>query len=269
MAALPQPELPDRPVRVSVPVRVEFSGDRFLITEFTANLSEGGLFLPTEHTVEPGARGRMTFRLTQWDEPFTVEAEVVRVESPGQDTERRGLGIRFVDLDPKHLEQLRRLVDGLLGGSMVEAIRRSIRESTRNMETELRRRPTDQKVMLANCARENEIEALIRDGHPTVLQRLLKNPRLRLPHVRSIVRDPRVPTRMLLDVKKCRQWFADEEVRFLFCRHSRAPFHETRTILQTLSIPKLQILGTDMNLLPQVRLRAREILRTKRSGGRV
>ena len=47
------------------------------VDEFTANLSVGGIFLPTEHALPERARGTLTFRISQWEQPFTVEAEVV------------------------------------------------------------------------------------------------------------------------------------------------------------------------------------------------
>ena len=43
----------DRPVRVVFPIRVSFSGDTFLIKEFTANLSVGGIFLLTARMFPP------------------------------------------------------------------------------------------------------------------------------------------------------------------------------------------------------------------------
>ena len=38
----------DRPVRVDFPVLVSFSSDTYTAREFTLNLSEGGMFIPTE-----------------------------------------------------------------------------------------------------------------------------------------------------------------------------------------------------------------------------
>jgi uncharacterized protein (TIGR02266 family) len=255
-----------RPVRVSVPVRVDFEGDRFTIREFTANLSEGGIFLRTEHMVPPGRRGRLTFRLTQWDRPFTVEAEVVRVEMPdqGPDGPAPGLGIRFINLSPQDLAKIRRLVDGIRDGSVVEAIRRTVRESPKGLVQELRNIPTDQKLMLSIAANKEEIQALIRDGHSTVMLRLLENPRLTVPHVRAIVRDTRMETRVMLEIRKHQKWMSDEEVRYWFCRNPRSPFHEVQPLLPTLSIPHLQHMARDANVRPQVRTAAREAVSKRR-----
>ena len=139
-------ELTDRPVRVSVPVRVTFSGNAFLIKEFTANLSVGGIFLQTDNVVETGVEGQLTFRGSQWERPFTIRAVVVRVVPPDSGSKLTpGLGLQFLDIDDASHKSLQRLVDGIQDGSVVEAIRRSIREGTsRNLLEEIRRRPIDQ-----------------------------------------------------------------------------------------------------------------------------
>jgi len=255
-----------RPVRVSVPVRVDFRSERFRIQEFTANLSEGGIFLLTEHTVPIGASGRLTFRISPWDPAFTVEAEVVRAVLPDGPPEDgpAGLGIRFRNLSDADRNSLQRIVEGVQDGSVVEAIRRSLRESPHGLEQELRRRSVDQKMMLAICAKLEEIDVLIRDGNPSVLQRLLENPRIGIQHVRAIVRDPRVPAPLLLHIKRQPAWFRDEEVRWSFCRHPKAPFLEARRVLESLSVPRLQQIAADGHVRMNVRGLARDILARKR-----
>lgn len=254
-----------RPVRVSVPIRVDFEGERFTIREFTANLSEGGIFLRTDVVVLPGTRGRLTFRLTQWDRPFTVEAEVVRTVMPteGDQAPEPGLGIKFLNVPDEDLRKLRRLVDGIQDGSVVESIRRAVRESPKDLLHELRTLPTDQKLMLSISANKEEIDALIKDGHSSVMLRLLENPRLNVVHVRAIARDPRMETRVMLEIRKRQRWMSDEEIRYWFCRNPRSPMHEVQPVLPTLSVPHLQQMARDTNVRPPVRVKAREALSRK------
>lgn len=259
------PKATPRPIRISIPARVEFEGERFTISEFTSNVSEGGVFLLTEHMVPPGTRGRLTFRISQWDPPFTVEAEVVRVVAPERDDQelQPGLGIRFIQLEEPDRRRIERLIEGVCSGSVIETIRRSILEVGRTLETELRHRPTDQKLMLAIGATGKEIEALIRDGQPAVMQRLLDNPRLQVGHVRRIVADPRMPVRVLLDVQRQQRWFRDDEIRTSFCRHPGAPFENVRTVLPTLSVAGLRQIVGGGTVAKRVRDLAREIVRRK------
>ena len=50
-----------RPVRVVFPVEVCFAGETFQINEFTANLSVGGIFQPTDRLVPSRTQGTLTF----------------------------------------------------------------------------------------------------------------------------------------------------------------------------------------------------------------
>lgn len=268
MSARPEPEYRPRPTRVTVPVRVEFAAERFAVRELTLNLSESGVFVPTEHMLPPGTTGALVFRTTPWDPPFTVRGEVVRIVLPdGPDEDGPpGLGIRFVELADDDRGRLQRLVDGVRDGSVVESIRRSLRESPLGLDQELRRRTPDQKMLLAVCARGEEIDALLRDGNPSVLQRLLENPRIQIQHVRALVRDPRMPTRLLLDVRRKARWFRDDEVRWSFCRHPKAPFHDVQHVLTSLAVPRLQQIVIDTHVRPNVRNKAKDVLKRKRGG---
>jgi uncharacterized protein (TIGR02266 family) len=255
-------EIP-RPVRVVFPVQVAFSGATFKISEFTANLSVGGIFLLTDHDVAPGTRGTLTFRISQWEDPFTVDAEVVRVD-PGDDARPAGLGIQFLDLGPTEIRRLRRLVDGIRDGSVSEAIRRSIREEKRDLLEDLRRRPMDQKVIFALSAERKEIDALIRDGVPAVVIRLLDNPRLTAVQVKQVLRDPRMNTRILIAVRREHKWMNDEENRFLFCIHPHAPLQDALNLLNQLSVERLKAIQANGALKQQLRGKAGLLLTQKR-----
>jgi len=252
-----------RPVRVVFPVEVAFEAATFKLREFTANLSVGGIFLPTDHAVPPGTRGSLTFRISQWEDPFTVQAEVVRVHPPGQDEEVvEGLGIQFIDLTPLDRRRLERLVSGLRDGSVVEAIRRSIRETGRDLLQELRRRSADQKVMFALVANGLEIDALIRDGQPAAIQRLFDNPRLTEAHIKKLLRDPRVMLRALMALERntrWKTWSRDVEVRTLFCMHPRSPLASALRMLQGLPRPNLEAIQQNNNVRPQVRNKAKQL----------
>jgi uncharacterized protein (TIGR02266 family) len=252
----------ERPVRVRFPAEVEFAGERFKVKEFTANLSVGGIFLPTEYAIPPGTQGKLTFRISQWDNPFTLEAEVVHIFPPGNETydQRPGVGIRFLNLTKTDRDRLERLVEGVIDGSVAEAIRRAIREEGTDMERELRKRPMDQKLILAFQARAHEIDAVIRDGNPVVILRLMDNPRVKIPHVRSIARNTRMTPTIMLAIRKNDEWMKDEETKYLFCKHPRSPIQEVQAFLPTLPRHRLQQLVQDVNLQPLVRKKVEAIL---------
>ena len=257
-----------RPVRVVVPVLVSFASDSYTVRDFTVNLSEGGIFLQTERVCPPATRGSLKFRASQFEEPFTLRAEVVRVVPPGEEADGQpcGMGIRFLNVSEKDLNRLRRLVEGVRDGSVVEAIRRSVRESTRTILDELRRRPADQKMMLAFAAKGEEITALIRDGNPSVVIRLLDNPRMMISHVRTLLREKGLPSRVLSAVKRNDKCLVDEEARWLFCSHPRALLTEAMEQLPLLPVDRLRQLSGNPVIRQQIRIRAKALAMARGSG---
>jgi uncharacterized protein (TIGR02266 family) len=258
-----------RPVRVDVPALVSFAAESYTVREFALNLSEGGIFLPTDRICEPGTRGTIKFRVTQFESPFTLQAEVVRVVRPGEAPtgQEAGLGIRFLDVDEKNRERLRRLVERVRDGSIVETIRRSIREGDHTILEELRRRPIDQKMMLAVSAQGEEITALIQDGNASVAMRLLENPRLTASHVTRLLGSKALPPRVLDAVRDHRRrWMANEDVRWAFCCHPKASLAAVLDLLPGLPTPRLRRLAEDKLVRREIHDRARSLAARRAAG---
>ena len=254
-----------RPVRVAFPVQVRFEGADFSVDEFTANLSVGGIFLPAFVHIPVRTHGSLTFRLSQWEEPFTVQAEVVWTTPPDQALPDRpaGVGLMFIDLTEDHRRRLEKLVSGIRDGSVTEAIRRSLTRPGTSLLQELRKRPTDQKVMFALAAQNTEIDALIQDGTTAAILRLLSNPRLGLRHVRKILRDPRTQVNVLLEIHKTAQWMGDGEVRLLFCQHPMTPLQKVRELLPRLSPASLKKVAGNRCLRQPVQDQANRLLKSR------
>ena len=264
---LPETIADERTIRVVVPLLATFAIESFTIREFTLNLSEGGVFLPTEKCCPPGTRGSLRFQITQFDEAFTLKAEVVHVIESGDDTGRpAGMGIRFLDVSSEDQSRLRCLVGGVRDGSVIDAIRRSMRQGRRSLLEELRRRPVDQKMMLAFSARAEEIHAIIRDGNPAVVERSFHNPRFMAKHVVAILRDPRTIPRLLRLINANRMWMSDDEVRWHFCNHPKAVVTDVIARLQSLPVARLRQLAEDRRIRQPIRSKARELAKRKMGG---
>lgn len=259
-----------RPVRVVFPVLVSFSGEAFEIQEFTANLSLGGIFLPTERQIPVGTRGSLTFQISRWEPPFTIEAEVVRSSAPEEAGGKQlpGVGIKFGSLEPTHRRRLARLVEGICDGSVSEAIRRTVREGDITLGQELRKRTTDQKVMFAQSAHGLEIDALIRDGNPVVIQRLLRNQHLTIANVRSILKDTSLTAQVLAVLNNLPRFMAHEEIRGLYCAHPGLPVEKALAILPQLSRKTLESLVSRSDLRPPLLAQIRHLLRAPAVPGR-
>jgi len=258
-----------RPQRVLVPVLVSFESETFTVRDFTLDLSVGGIFLQTEHACDWGTIGTMKFRSSQFEEPFTVRGKVVRVVSEAELAAGKppGLGIEFVDLADGHKKKLEDLIDGVRAGSVVEAIRKSVREGERTLDQDLRNRAVDQKVMLAAVATSEEIRALIRDANPTVMIRLLSCPRLTPAHVILILRNRNLPTRVLSSLCRTLASRSNEEARWLFVTHPNAMFSEVVAEMKKLNAARLRRLTREPDVRHNVRLKARE-MSAQATGGR-
>jgi len=251
--------------RVSFPVLVSFSSDSLSVRQFTLNLSEGGIFLPTEKSCPLGTRGMPKFRTSQFEDPFSLEAEVVRIVPPGDESgdQAAGLGMRFVDLNEKNRALLLKLINGASSGSIVQTIRNSLKEHGRTLGVELRKRPTDQKMMLAVQANAEEIQALLRDGNPSVIARLLECPRLTVAHVVTMLKNPNLPTRVLSSVKKDRKWISNQQVRYLFCTHNNAQISEAIEQLRMLPPDRLKAISREGRVRAQIKSKAADLSRQR------
>jgi len=90
--------------RFDVYHRVRFKTGEAFLTEYTENLSRGGMFLATDQPLEPGALIRAQLEIHGIDEPIEIEGRVAYRLDPRQAEERgrsAGLGIQFIDLNPE------------------------------------------------------------------------------------------------------------------------------------------------------------------------
>ena len=250
----------DRPVRAVVPVLVSFESESFTVRDFTLDLSIGGIFLLTDHVCPWGTLGAMKFRSSQFEEPFTIRGRVVRLVTEAELAAGKppGLGIEFVDLADELKEKLESLVAGERAGSVVDAIRKSVREGERTLDQVLRNRPADQKVLLATVASAEEIRALIRDANPTVMLRLLSSPRLTPEHVMLMLRNRNLPTRVLSGICPTLSR-SNEEAGWLFVTHPNAMFSEVVAEMKKLKRAKLLRLSREPDVRENVRSKAREM----------
>ncbi len=100
--------------RVPLETRVQFKFDRFsgFISEYSANISPGGLFLRTQEPQPPGTVLDLEFRLGDGYELIRGRGEVIWVRAEDEGTARpAGMGIRFLELSEGSRELIYRIVD--------------------------------------------------------------------------------------------------------------------------------------------------------------
>lgn len=117
--------------RVPLETRVQFKFDRFsgFLSEYSANVSPGGIFLRTRAPQPPGTVLDFEFRLGDGFELIKGRGEVVWVR-PGDEgpTRPAGMGIRFLELSPGSKELIYRIVDQhiLQGGTPFDVTQRPL-----------------------------------------------------------------------------------------------------------------------------------------------
>jgi type IV pilus assembly protein PilZ len=98
--------------RVLVDLEVDYRADDTFLFAYITDISAMGIFVKTETPQPQGARLNMRFR-TPDGSLLEVEGEVIWINPPRpNDPEGRspGMGIEFVDLTPKHREEILRMV---------------------------------------------------------------------------------------------------------------------------------------------------------------
>jgi hypothetical protein len=93
---------------------VSFRSVEELIEEYTRNISSGGIFLKTDHLLDPNAVIDLTMEFPDQLGDFLVKGKVVRLMSLSHPTDSgkqlHGAGIRFLNPDPKMIDTIERLV---------------------------------------------------------------------------------------------------------------------------------------------------------------
>ncbi|MFQ5766614.1 MAG: hypothetical protein ACE5ID_01325 [Acidobacteriota bacterium] len=242
--------------RLPLPARFSFGGRTFQCSELAVELDPLGVRLATQMDLAVGSSGSVTLVSSRWDDPFTLQGEIAEIKKQDGSPEAEIL-IRFLDPGQMDRTRLERLATGR-AGSVPEAIRRSAREAGRSLLQELHRRPVNQKVMFALQARRREFEAVIKDGNPTVLLRLMENPRLERKDIVAILKDPRTPPRLLAAVAQDNRFKGDEEIRASLCAHPLMPMEGALSLLGTLSAARLKMLAENRSLRPALRQKAKQ-----------
>ena len=100
-----------RESRLPIDVKVDYRTAGSFITDYTKNISRGGLFIATSLPLEVGTRVRLRLTLPDGDAPFALDGVVKWVSTlRDKDAHPPGMGIEFVDFDEKVKTKLESLV---------------------------------------------------------------------------------------------------------------------------------------------------------------
>ncbi|MCB9640144.1 MAG: hypothetical protein H6728_16215 [Myxococcales bacterium] len=104
---------------------------------------------------------------------------------------------------------------------------------------------------------------LTQDSNPQVLKLLLKNPRLGLDEVQSMMRNTRITGEIVQMILKDRRFQGSEDLRMLIVRHPRTPTPIAIQVLRQIRLENLRIIAKSNALREAIRRQARTLLGTK------
>lgn len=100
--------------RITVQLEVEFKQEARTARGTCVNLCKGGMFIATERPPVPGKEVLLSFTLPGRAEPFLVRAQIVWMAGEEKDPAvTKGIGVKFLDLDPSEASAIGTLVDNL------------------------------------------------------------------------------------------------------------------------------------------------------------
>ncbi len=190
--------------------RAEFESEQELRDEHSANLSMGGLRLPTSETVAPNTSLTVTLRGPSGAE-LPVKATVVAQLSDG-------LAVA-VDVDPVAI------LDRLLPKEQTDQ---------KTSWDRVRQKSQMDKLMLAARADRTERAVLVQDNDPRVLLSVLRNPRLTIDEVVRVAKSTFLNYQIADVISKTGTWMASLEVRLALVNNPKTPQATALRILPTL-----------------------------------
>lgn len=102
--------------RVPVELKVEYQNVDQLITEYTRNISRGGLFIRSDEQLEKGTQLLFKLHVPELNEPLSLKGRVawVRTAAEATGSESPGMGVWFIYDSDEERTQLERTIDSLV-----------------------------------------------------------------------------------------------------------------------------------------------------------
>jgi len=122
-----------RAPRVPIEVRVEYKRINAFISDFTRDISSGGLFIRTSEPLAVGTEAMFTLAIPRMERPVTLKGRVQRV-IPSDDAAEMGMGVELIFDDEAERSALKRVVDTLMIEHLGDALYRRLVEAQRATE---------------------------------------------------------------------------------------------------------------------------------------
>ncbi len=99
--------------REDVQLQVQYATLEEFLSDWTSNVSVGGMFLQTENPKPVGTKFQLRFRIPTYERTIEAQGEVCWVIPADQPVPpHAGMGVRFTDVTAEDQEAIRRLISG-------------------------------------------------------------------------------------------------------------------------------------------------------------
>ncbi len=265
-------------------VEMAFDGASEFLSLYEQGLQQGFVYAVFEEALPAFARVQITLLLPD-DSSISLEGEVVQVMPMAQ-----GAGMTMqIHQTPLSQKELGEAHTRMSGWSATEEAEEEMVETEQLSEEEmaaleaeapteeesarrigevsvlhqLKERGTFERARLALRADRQERALLTQDAHPQVLKLLLKNPRLGLDEVQSMMRNKHLTGEIIQMILKDRRFQGSEDLKTLVIRHPRTPTPLAIQLLRQLRQENLRILAKSNNLREAIRRQARSLVQSK------
>lgn len=99
---------PDQRADKRCPATLKVTHESFneFITEYTKNVSRGGMFIRTKRQYDIGSTVELKLSVPGLEDPIRLKAEVVRIQQRTAQEEDAGVGVKFIDIEDESREAL-------------------------------------------------------------------------------------------------------------------------------------------------------------------
>jgi uncharacterized protein (TIGR02266 family) len=107
--------------RIQKSISLTYKDKQAFVTACTGNISARGLFIRTDFPIDKGESFLLKLQLPDVAEPLHIQSQVVWSRRPGEEVEKgpSGMGIRFLDVNTREDQILRKYLQELLGKKTV------------------------------------------------------------------------------------------------------------------------------------------------------
>lgn len=287
--------------RQKIKIKVEYKTVDKFKTEYTKNISHGGIFIKTKKTLPLHSKVEVSFLIPKLQEPISILAEVVRTVSEDQTDEKNlfpGFALEFKDFREKKKEmeeilkktssedlERERTIISLGPPEVKEEINGEDKETEsidkkgdedegedkergEHRATQVRNMSIKEKMILAPKADRIERAALLRDLNPSVARLLIRNPRITDSDIVRIAKDVSAPADVLKNIVKNRQWISNAEIKIAVVKNPRTPTPLALRQMNFLSTNELSSLAKSQHVRDTIKRESLKLLLKRRETGK-